>query len=111
MVERLLIARLHAADGWSDHPRDILQSPSYAESVKALRVPIPQLERLALPRRSPGRNDASPPRSVVQKNVYLDGRVSTRVKNLPCPNRSDVGHANSPEQKADVLKLKYKRCT
>ena len=84
VVDAGLVCRVHPRQRCCNLCVDMLHGLEDPLAAKTALVPVPKLQRLMDTCRCPRRNSRPCHAAIFQRHLYLDGRVSPGVENLPC---------------------------
>ena len=94
LVDADLIGNVHADDGRGDHLIDVLHGVQHALAQVAALVAVAELEGLVLTRRCAARNGCTTECTGYGTNFDLNGRIASRVEDLPCVNLYNLHSCN-----------------
>jgi len=93
-----LLDRLHPVDLGRDRLLDVADGLLHTLATVPLGIAIAQLHGLALARGGARRHGGPPPRSGLQMDLDLDGRVPAGIEDLARVDAGDRRHSASPGQ-------------
>ena len=94
LVDAHLIGDVHADDGRGDHLVDVLHGVEHAFAQVTALVAVTKFERLVLAGRCAARNGSAAECARYSPYFDLDGRIASRVEDLPCMNLYNLHSCN-----------------